>query len=448
MEPITLLAVAGLVALALKKQAPATAPAPLGTPQQPVVGPGPEAIIGPGTELLGKVGKETGIDAKDVIKTAGAVAAAAAAALAADQAAQAIDKFFGGDGKGATGVILRAGMDTVVGGTVLMVLLVKLGIVTAVTFSTIFSATGIGAIIVAVTWLCASGIADLERLRFGQQGAEVEMINERNKMADALRKTMRARMDDLCNKAGYPHLSNDVIDRAVLPMAAGYIWRWNQLRYETWMKRPWGLGQGREYHAKFGSERGYFWGATDKNGNLVQLDAVGHQEVMQKPQAVTPAYQAWVASLPADQKVATTRTTVVAKQVQVKTVDKAKSEALKKKLGEMEDKHYITTTKTVYENVTSTMWRAKNWDGFFQAGEVLANIGAYVKWMKEEWGIGQSAEGHAKWGLSEGRFVGEIDNSGALNWNTGLPPHRYVDKNGKEAVEPAPTHFYWKDIAP
>jgi hypothetical protein len=239
-----------------------------------------------------------------------------------------IDKQLGGEGGGVTGTIAQGGLGAVAwlaaGG--LAPLVGPLGVFAAIALFPY----------VVLAYIVGSIWTDSQRLSKGQAGARDEYFLQWWRLYDSTRVALEV--------AG---LAPTEAPAVAMPYAHGYCAQFNRLAYEQWMRKPWGLGQDRAGHAKWGRDRAYFYGETNAAGDLVD-----------------PA-----------------------------------------KATDYDDDRVVPSGPDAGLTVS---------EAAFRSGRLAANARAYVEWMRQPRGYGQSELSHLNWGRSEGRFQGDGAQDGAL----------------------------------
>lgn len=267
MEPLTLFAVGALALLLFggKKRPP---PQEKSKPPPPRDGSGPSfdatlpPVIGAGLALSG-VGAVVGE------KLTGTKAGAALGALnpvtgnvinLGTAVGAEIDKAFGGDGRGATGIVAKA-----TGGTSFGV-----GFALGPVFGPLASISLAisGAIVYAVVGI----VDDINKLAYGQQGAFNDLVKKMRDVFNAAVQTDVGRLNGLRKPRGLEKATGikDVpiyADR-LSPLGQYLAWLYalefviekNRMAYNAWNARPAGFEKTEYDHAVFGADRGYFVG--------------------------------------------------------------------------------------------------------------------------------------------------------------------------------------------
>lgn len=424
MDPVTLAILGGLALAALASRRPTA-------PQQPPVSGGggsgaPPAAGGGGGVDLAKLGaggaavagalalsEASGqvarvIGGTDLSEGVGRVFGAhGVTAVAGAQLGKELDKALGGTtgtlrsdvAQGGTGLV--AGVTSALGSTAL-----ALGIPGFLLVASF--AVGIGQLVVlayAVVWVWD----EVTRLAQGQKGAKLEY--------DKAWAKAYGQFHDAIEKEGIARgmsVPASLIDRYAFALADGYLREKNRAAFRMWMRRAWGIGASAYQHAIHGRDRAWYLGEPSNT-------AVPELIVEPELRSVGPKYMSWVPKEDLGNPV-----TVPVEDIEFVTdvpeADYGKYKwtdgaSVQKTFDVMTGKTVITYYGNVYvQTGTTVVYDDTKRAALWKAGRIIANFDAYVGWMKEPRGAGQSELSHLNYGKAEGRFEGEGDSNGGLTY--------------------------------
>lgn len=366
--PLIPLALGGLTLLALKKK-----PQGGSAPQPDTLGLTKAGAGGPGLVLSGAQG-------------------------AAQAVGQGIDRLLGGSGNGATGIIAQGAtvgaVSTVVVGAAIGAAFPALGITLGLLAMLSVGVLVVGALVYAV----ATVWSDLERLAYGQAGAQRDFEKERANLLQNAVSALKTKFT----------AAEAQVYRMAIPYVDGIMWERNRIAFNAWMKRPHGIGIDNITHARFGADRGYFYGmpqAEYGTGNVSfgQVDPsyrTADSDYIHN-YAATPILLPDGNVIPAVAVKVSTQTVKVTTRAASKTL-------LYRGPVDLRAKTFDQTSTIVSIGPDGVG------DQAFATGKQHANVAAYLRHMLDAKGLGQSENSHAAYGLRNGFFEGDLDGSTLL----------------------------------
>jgi hypothetical protein len=314
----------------------------------------------------------------------------------------------GGDGKGITAKVaaITVGATAGIGATAAGVAtgIISIGI-------SLTAVMGLGLVVLAVGALVYAILTpwtDEQRLAYGQTGAWNDWKKEHTKLLGLAIGAIKAKFGG----------TDAQVRRLATPYVDGIMAQRNRLSYLAWMKGgPRGIGVSDEYHAQFGHDRGYFWGARGADGNFYDYFKERGEFGYLDPEYLKIS----TVPIPVGNEVIAP---AVVRQEQYQAVNPVIVQAHQTAQRNRASTHSGADTQDVEipPNIPQTVTLTRTVvvdpvaDGCFAQGIIHANVSAYVAHMHSAHGIGQSDNSHAAYGLAHGLFEGSLGPNQALTY--------------------------------
>lgn len=308
------------------------------------------------------------------------------------------------------------------------------------------ASTGI-ALTAAAVYGLYSTVSDVLRLAYGQRGA----LADYQKQWEATETTLRGTFPQkpLPEPVAWSH--PDEVTRWLTPIADGYARHQNRLAFREWMTRPKGLGLSAADHAEYGRLRGWYLGRRTELGELADEPALRcfseeyYRVLLAFPEGAVrsisykrvatyrwklvpvgerydpmrgwyqPTAPAWVTPpmlelSEADLKARNPqwRTGGVLPQPPAELANPA-NPSQRIRVADYFEATHVPVMDEGTAVVDQLVFR------LLELGEIIANVGAWVRWMREPEGAFVSQFQHAQEGRKQDRFDGQPESDGKGN---------------------------------
>ncbi len=328
------------------------------------------------------------------------------------QVGKELDKVLGGRDGEATSIVAQAGIGATTGA---LVAFGPFGALFAVAF---FQFT-------LLAYAIGSIISDINRLKYGQAGAQADYHREWLRIYGAAYDRLRAgvKIED----GSTVMLTDAEVNRIVWPWCDGYMRNRNRIAFHRWMRQPRGVGMTDASHADYGAIRGYFVGTVGA-GSLV-LEPALKCDSKDYAQYI-PAREVTTVSLPVYQwfeigvKGTVGPFTVFAHGAAPLSIDKQNPWL---NVTGRDGMSYFDERKALADGFTTSTWERRqtgtqqgysdpNRLAYAKEGEIGANTAAYLEWMFSPIATFHTEASHMVYGKNEGRFFGDNLGEGKIRY--------------------------------